>query len=31
MLFEIAFYIVAAIVVCGGLFVWACYEDRIID
>lgn len=30
-LLEIAFYLVSAIVICGGLFILACYDDRIID
>ena len=28
---ECVFYLVSAIVICGGLFVLACYDDRIID
>lgn len=28
---EIAFYLITALVSCGGVFILACYEDRIID
>lgn len=31
LLLEIAFYLITALVGCGGLFILACYEDRIID
>lgn len=31
LLLEIAFYLIIALVGCGGLFILACYDDRIID
>ena len=31
LLLEIAFYLVSALVIGGGLFVWVCYDDRFID